>query len=112
MKIIKWTVFSSMILLLWHCSVQNTSFNWPPNISESDRKEFVTRFNHGIKLYKINCDKCHNNSSKLPGQDFTKEQIRSYEIFLKLRNNTHEFTQKMNSEDVDDIIIYLKYRKL
>ena len=84
----------------------------PPNLSDSDKKEFISRFNHGIKIYKINCDKCHNSSNKEQGRDFTQEQIRSYEILLKMRTTAHEFTQKMNSDDIDDVIIYLKYRQL
>lgn len=106
--------FVSIAFWFWHCSVSKEAYNMPLDLSNEDKREFVAKFNHGIKLYKINCQKCHEGINKNPdqGPSFTLEQINSYEAFLRLRSETHAFTQKMNSDDIDDIIIYLKYKKI
>lgn len=100
-------------ILFWHCAVNQKAYNIPPELSKEDKKELLSIIRHGIKMYKINCEQCHGNKYQSKDQEanFTQEQIRSYEVFMKIRNETHGFTQKMNSDDLDAIIIYLKYRK-
>ncbi len=96
-----------------HCSINKKDYYIPPELSKEDQKELTSIIKHGIKLYKINCQECHGSKyqSMDQGPNFTTEQIKSYEVFMKIRNETHGFTQKMNSDDLDAIIIYLKYRK-
>ncbi len=86
----------------------------PPDLSDADKKEFVSRFNHGVKLYNLNCQKCHSgpNNSNEQGPNFTNDQIKSYEAAMRIQTPTHEFAQKLSAEDIDDIIIYLKFKKL
>jgi mono/diheme cytochrome c family protein len=95
------------------CGSTKESYNVPPDLSDADKIELVQIANKGQKLYRLHCSDCHGKIYKSmdQGPEFTQEQIKSYEIFMRIRNETHAFTQKMNTQDLDAIIIYLKYRK-
>jgi mono/diheme cytochrome c family protein len=110
---LKFITIGMIGVLFWQCSVNQRAYNIPPELSKADKKELLSIIKHGIKMYKINCQQCHGSKyhSNDQGANFTEEQIRSYQVFMKIRNETHGFTQKMNSDDLDAIIIYLKYRK-
>jgi mono/diheme cytochrome c family protein len=95
------------------CGVNQKAYNIPPDLSADDKKELLSKIKHGIEMYGVHCQKCHGKhyESQDQGPNFTQEQIRTYEVFMKVRNPTHEFTTVMSTEDLDDIIIFLKYRK-
>ncbi len=96
------------------CSTTKDAYNVPPELSPEDKIELVQIATRGKKLYGIHCSSCHgkNYKSMDHGDQFTEAQIKAYEVFMRIRNETHEFTQRMNSQDLDAIIIYLKYRKV
>ncbi len=95
-----------------YCSTSKQSYYVPPELSDEDKKELVALIKKGSKNYQTFCSECHGSkyTSMDQGPQFTEEQIRTYSVFMKIRNETHGFTQRMSSEDLDTILIYLKYR--
>ena len=99
--------------LMMQCTSTRELYNVPDEFSDEDKIELVLIANKGKKLYGVHCSKCHGKIYKSMDQGpvFTQEQIKAYEVSMRIRNETHEFTQKMNMQDLDAILIYLKYRK-
>lgn len=105
-------LISFVVLAFSYCSTSKLSYYVPPELSDEDKKELVSLIKKGSKNYQKYCSECHGSkyTSMDQGPQFTEEQIRTYSVFMKIRNETHSFTQRMSSEDLDTILIYLKYR--
>ncbi|NOT36063.1 MAG: hypothetical protein HOP11_01655 [Saprospiraceae bacterium] len=95
------------------CGTGKFLYDYPPNLDAKDKLEYENFIKRGRQLYLVNCSSCHGkNYSSMDGQNqFTETQIRNYAVNLKIRNETHKFTQRMNKDDIDAICVYLRYRK-
>jgi len=96
------------------CSTRKIEYNLAPGIPEQNKQHVLNLLDKGAALYKRNCSKCHGIFSK--GNDtipnFTNQQMESYKARFNLSHpKSHEFTEKMLSEDLDAIFYFLNNRK-
>lgn len=101
------------LCLLLACGLHKRDYVYPVNIPVGQEKEFDHFIRRGYRLYGKHCASCHGKyyTSKDGGDRFTELQIRNYAVMMKIRNETHEFTQRIPKDDIDAICVYLKYRK-
>jgi len=98
------------------CTVKNkVEYNLAPGIPDQNKEHVMKLLDRGASLYKSNCSKCHGIFSK--GKDtipnFTHQQVESYKARFNLSHpKSHEFTDKMLSEDLDAIFYFLNNRKV
>lgn len=104
------------IIMIIQCSTPiKVEYKLPPGIPEQNKEHVLNYLNRGSSLYKSNCSKCHGIYSK--GRDtipnFTNTQVESYKARFNLSHpQSHAFTEKMLSEDLDAIFYFLNNRKL
>lgn len=109
----KLLIYLCIVIFCIGCRSVKLSYDYPPNLEPKDKDEYENFIKLGFKLYNKNCSSCHGKTYKsMDGQDqFTENQIRNYAVNLKIRNETHRFTQEMSKDDIDAICVYLRYRK-
>ncbi len=107
---------SAIILPGIMCIAQKhkVTYEFPPEMSEVVRVEYVKQWDKGKALYEISCAKCHNIKEKrrelIP--DFTSEQLIGYE--LRVKNPTHESDipeTTVSAEELGLIMTFLNYKK-
>ncbi|OJW80916.1 MAG: hypothetical protein BGO69_19715 [Bacteroidetes bacterium 46-16] len=87
----------------------------PADFPEARRQQLAGIFEKGKELYKINCSECHGIYGR--GKDsipnFGKEQFDNYKAkFLMGDPRNHAVLRKMNGEQLDQIFIFLRYKKV
>lgn len=88
--------------------------DFPAEMSEPVKVEYVKLYEKGQILYNINCDKCHtkNQKGKRLVPDFKPEQLKGYE--LRVQNPQHESDlpeETVTAEELGHIMIFLMYKK-
>lgn len=102
--------------VLSKCKTQKeTAYIIPPQYTGETRKNLIAMLEHGQKLYKIHCSRCHGIFTK--GRDsipnFTKTQIENYETAaLREDPKNHAVMQKIRPYDLDMILQFLTFRRI
>lgn len=86
----------------------------PPQYTGDTRKNMIAMLEHGQKLYRIYCSRCHGIFGK--GKDsipnFSKTQIENYQsAVLAGDSNNHSVAMKLRPYDLDMILLFLSFRK-
>lgn len=90
------------------------TYEFPAEMAEPVRAEYVKQWEKGKVLYEINCAKCHNTKVKRREQvpDFNQEQLIGYE--LRVKNPQHESDMQetaVSPEELGLIMTFLTYKK-
>ena len=101
--------------LLVKCTSQkNVAYEFPAEMAEPIRVEYVKQCDKGQILYNMNCAGCHtrkiNGKKVIP--DFTAAQLVGYGI--RLTNTRHESTltdTTVSEEELGLIMTFLSYKK-
>lgn len=101
----------------YQCSNQKkVEYDIPSHVTKLNRELLIQKADKGKVLYKLHCSGCHGIFTK--GKDsipnFTKIQIDNYHtaalIGIDARN--HAVARKMSAEQVDQVITFLRIRKV
>lgn len=108
---------SSCTFLFHQCSNQKkVEYDIPEHVTKINRELLIEKAEKGKVLYKLHCSACHGIFTK--GKDsipnFTSIQIDNYHtaalIGIDARN--HAVAKKMSSEQVDQVVTFLRIRKV
>ena len=116
--IITISVLLSSTAVFHQCGTQNkiTEYEIPDHVTKENRELFIQKCEKGKVLYKIHCGGCHGIFTK--GKDgipnFTKTQIDSYHAaaLIGIDPRNHAVAKKMSSDQIDQIITFLRLRKI
>lgn len=86
--------------------------NFPPEMKEDVKAQYIKLFEKGRILYQINCAKCHNTKEKgvelMP--EFTKEHLAKYELRIQNPDHEEELNEtRVNAEELAQIMTFLTY---
>ncbi len=100
------------ITLAWFTACK-TEYAFPPDIPQSVQPDLAQRFKKGKVLYKINCTECHGIYAKgqLDVPNFTEYQIDFYSREALLNPAAHAVMRKISNEQLNMIILFLRYRR-
>ena len=108
--------FTAFILIALSCSVQKNAaaYEFPAEMPETVRSQFISDCDKGRILYELNCSQCHNKTIKGKSvvPDFNTDQLKGYEI--RVANAKHEENmpdEKVTAEELVYISTYLTYKK-
>jgi cytochrome c553 len=111
------SLFFLAVLSDSRCGKQKqTEYDIPEHVTPENRKLFIERAEKGKILYKLHCAECHGIFTK--GKDsmpnFTKIQIDNYHAaaLIGLDPNNHAVAKKMSTEQIDQIMTFLRLRKV
>lgn len=111
------SVFVLCALFFYQCVTQKkTEYEIPSHVTKENRELFVEKCEKGKILYKLHCSGCHGIFTK--GKDgipnFTKTQIDSYHAaaLIGIDPKNHAVAKKMSSDQIDQIITFLRLRKI
>ena len=109
-------VLSGAAVLLSQCKTQKeTAYIVPPQYTGETRQNLINMLEHGQKLYKIHCTRCHGifKKSKDSIPDFSKTQIENYELAALREDQTnHAMMEKIRPYDLDMIMQFLTFRRV
>ena len=116
--IITISVLLSSTTLFHRCGTQSkvTEYEIPDHVTKENRELFIEKCEKGKVLYKLHCGGCHGIFTK--GKDgipnFTKKQIDSYHAaaLIGIDPRNHAVAKKMSSDQIDQIITFLRLRKI
>jgi cytochrome c553 len=104
-------------LVFYQCVTQKkTEYEIPSHVTKENRELFIEKCEKGKILYKLHCSGCHGIFTK--GKDgipnFTKTQIDSYHAaaLIGIDPKNHAVAKKMSSDQIDQIITFLRLRKM
>jgi hypothetical protein len=107
---------AAALILLSACAVSKATveYEFPNEMVEPVRTEFLKICEKGKILYDINCAQCHNikKGRKEIIPDFTPDQLKGYEI--RISNAQHEENmpdEKVTAEELGLISTFLLYKK-
>lgn len=94
---------------------KKVGYDFPPQMKEDLRKEYIKLCDKGQILYGIHCSRCHNlkdAKGKWVIPDFSQQQINGYEIRLGNRQHEDALTDEaMNVEELTLITTFLQFKK-
>ena len=110
-------ILCSCCFLLQYCVTEKkTEYDIPSHVTKINRQLLLEKCEKGQVLYKIHCSGCHGIFSK--GKDgvpnFTKVQIDNYHAtaLIGLDPNNHAVAKKMSPEQIDQVVTFLRLRKI
>ena len=92
------------------------AYDIPSHFTQTNKDLFLEKCEKGKILYKIHCAGCHGIFTK--GKDsipnFTKKQIDDYHAtaLIGIDPKNHAVAQRMSSEQIDQVITFLRLRKI
>ena len=103
------------ILFMQCIGGKRSAYLIPDNVAEPKRSELISQCKKGKELYKVNCSECHGifttGKDKVP--NFTTTQIDNYSAkFLRHDPKNHAVTRQMSPEQLNEILMFLRYRKI
>ncbi len=105
----------SVSFLVVKCSsYKAVSYDYPEDITEAGKKDFVVNFEKGRVLYKITCANCHNSvvDGKTYIPDFSLPQLMDYEIRVQYPAHSEDLKESnMTPLELDLIVDFLRYKK-
>lgn len=105
----------SLFLLNCHSS-SKTAYDIPSHVTKENRELLIAKCEKGKVLYKLHCSGCHGIFTK--GKDgipnFTKIQIDNYHTaaLIGMDPKNHMVAKKMSSEQIDQVVTFLRLRKV
>ena len=109
-------IIAVVLISLSACAVSQAKlvYEFPNEMAEPVKAEFLKICEKGKILYDINCAQCHNikKGRKEIIPDFTPEQLKGYEI--RVSNAQHEENmpdEKVTAEELGLISTFLLYQK-
>jgi hypothetical protein len=90
------------------------TYEFPPEMKDAVRADYIKQWEKGKVLYEINCAKCHNTVEKrrVIVPDFTPEQLRGYELRVTNAKHESEITETaVSTEELGIIMTFLSYKK-
>jgi hypothetical protein len=112
----KLLIVAATLILLFACAISKATieYDFPNEMAEPVRTEFLKICEKGKILYDINCAQCHNikKGRKKLIPDFTSDQLKGYEI--RVSNAQHEENmpdEKVTAEELGLISTFLLYKK-
>jgi mono/diheme cytochrome c family protein len=116
--IIAISVLVSAATSFQQCATQQKAIEYeiPDHVTKENKRLFIEKCEKGKVLYKIHCGGCHGIFTK--GKDdvpnFTKTQIDSYHAaaLIGIDPKNHAVAKKMSSDQIDQIITFLRLRKI
>lgn len=108
-------LFSFLCFLPYCKTTKETAYIIPEQYTGETRQNLINMLEHGQKLYKIHCARCHgiftNGKDSIP--NFSKTQIENYEAaFIRNDSTNHAVAQKIRPYDLDMILQFLAFRKV
>jgi len=103
--------------LLQQChSSKKVEYDIPSHVTTINRQLLIEKAEKGKVLYRLHCAGCHGIFTK--GKDsipnFTRIQIDNYHAIalIGIDAKNHAVAKKMSSEQVDQVITFLRIRKV
>lgn len=110
-------ILLTSVVLFHQCVTQKkVQYDIPSHVTAINKQLLIEKAEKGKVLYKLHCSGCHGIFTK--GKDsipnFTKIQIDNYHTtaLLGIDAKNHAVAQKMSSEQIDQIITFLRIRKV
>ncbi len=108
-------VILTAALFLQCASEKQIEYNIPVTATEKQRNDLLEQCKKGRELYKANCGECHGIFTR--GKDsipnFSSTQIDNYSArFLRHDPKNHAVIKKMSPEQMNEVLMFLRYRKL
>ncbi len=112
----KYTIIVMIIISCAACiSAKNKlTHDFPKEMSEVVKADYIKQWEKGRVLYDINCSKCHD--TKVKGRtvvpDFSQDKLIGYG--LRVANQRHESNltdESVNTEELGLIMTFLSYKK-
>lgn len=108
-------LIACVFLVIIKCTPQKqTVYIVPDQYTGETRVNMIKMLEHGQKLYKLNCSRCHGifNKGKDSIPNFSKTQIEAYSASALLDDpKNHAVTQKIRPYDLDMILQFLQFRR-
>jgi len=107
------TILATMFFL--QCATDKGSYDMPVTATKKQKEELLEQCKKGKELFKVNCSECHGifNTAKDKMPDFTSQQIDNYSAkFLRHDPRNHAVAKQMSPEQMNDVILFLRYRKI
>jgi len=111
------SVLAFCAVVFYQCVTQKkTEYEIPSHVTKENRELFIEKCEKGKILYKLHCSGCHGIFTK--GKDgvpnFTQKQIDSYHAaaLIGIDPRNHAVAKKMSSDQIDQIITFLRLRKI
>jgi hypothetical protein len=95
---------------------KKVAYDIPDHVTPENRELLLAKAEKGKILYRLYCSDCHGIFTK--GKDsipnFTQTQIDNYHAtaLIGIDAKNHAVAQKMSSEQVDQVITFLRIRKV
>src|SRR5215217_2440174 len=112
----KIAIAAIVLISLSACAVSQAKliYEFPTEMAEPVKSEFLKICEKGKILYDINCAQCHNikKGKKEIIPDFSPEQLKGYE--LRVANAQHEENmpdEKVTAEELGMISTFLMYKR-
>lgn len=113
-------IISAFILsaaFFYQCKTQQkVEYDIPAHVTPNNKVLLLEKCEKGKVLYQLHCSQCHGIFTK--GKDsipnFTKIQIDDYHAaaLLGIDAKNHAVARKMSAEQVDQVITFLRLRKV
>jgi mono/diheme cytochrome c family protein len=114
-----YTLFVFLLILVFfqQCfTSKKARYDIPSHVTPTNRELLIEKAEKGRVLYKLHCSGCHGIFTK--GKDsipnFTKIQIDNYRVtaLIGIDAKNHAVAQKMSSQQIDEVITFLRIRKV
>ena len=109
--------FACCTALFYRCTNEKKiKYDIPSHVTKGNKELLIEKAEKGKILYKIHCSGCHGIFAK--GKDsipnFTRIQIDNYHAaaLLGIDARNHAVARKMSSEQVDQVMTFLRLRKI
>lgn len=106
----------SFILLAAGCArAPVVTYDVPDSYPEARRQQLLDMCKKGEILYRENCSACHGIFGKAKDSipDFSTVQIDNYGArFLARDPKIHAVARKMSQEQLDQVLVFLRHRKM
>ena len=108
-------IFFFCMLLPFCVNQRKTTYVIPEHFAPEVKELYLQRADRGRTLYKAYCSDCHGifTKGKDGVPDFTTTQIDNYHVtaLLGIDPKNHAVARKLSQGQIDDIIIFLRFRK-
>jgi cytochrome c len=110
------SLLAACVLLQQCVTEKKTQYDIPSHVTKINRQLLLEKCEKGKVLYKLHCSGCHGIFTK--GKDgvpnFTKIQIDNYHAaaLIGLDPNNHAAAKKMSPEQIDQVVTFLRLRKI